>query len=339
MIFNKEVSLKAYNTFGIESVAAYFAVISSKQALKHALQNAPAPLLVLGGGSNILLTKDYYNNAVIAIASKGIEVIQATSNHVYLKVQAGENWSDFVDYCVATGYGGVENMALIPGNVGTAPIQNIGAYGVELKDVFESCTAIEIDTLKETIFTNEDCNFGYRHSIFKTSKYKDKYIITDVTFKLTKGTPIFYTSYGGIFKELECQGNKELSIGAIANAVKRIRTRKLPDPKLIGNSGSFFKNPIISKCNFEVLQQKFPDIVFYPQTDDHVKIPAAWLIDRLGLKGHTYRNAGVHLQQPLVLINKTGEATGQEILALARYIQEMVLENYQIHLEFEVNIL
>ncbi len=291
-------------------------------------------LFLLGGGSNMLLVKPI-KKLVVHMATKGITVINKDEKFVYVEVQAGENWHEFVMWCVDHNYGGVENLALIPGNVGTSPIQNIGAYGVEVKDTIDHVKAVAIASGEEMVFTNEDCKFGYRSSIFK-SEYAGKLILTSVVFRLTHTHHNINDSYGAIRAML----TKDKSIKAIADAVMTIRSGKLPDPKKIGNSGSFFKNPVIPKDDFEKLVKKHSSIPNYPVNGkpEWVKIAAGWLIDQCGLKGYRVGDAGVHKNQALVLVNY-GNATGAEILALAHYIQNEVKKNFFISLEMEVNII
>lgn len=332
------VSLKEFNTFGIDAKAKYFISISNKEELIEALQLPQfSEYFVLGGGSNMLLTGDI-DIPVLHINIKGKEALAVSSQgHVGIEVQAGENWHEFVLWCIENNYGGVENLSLIPGNVGTSPIQNIGAYGVELKDVFTSCTAIDIETLEEKIFMLEDCKFGYRNSIFK-NEAKGKYIITSVFFELTSRDHQLNTSYGAIQQELESNNISEPTIKDVSDAVIAIRQRKLPDPKEIGNSGSFFKNPVIPKAEFEVLQEKHPNAPHYVVSDTEIKVPAGWLIEQCGFKGQRFGDAGVHKNQALVLVNY-GNAKGEEILALAKKIQKSVFEKFNISIVAEVNVI
>ena len=337
MQIEKNKSLKKFNTFGIDCAAKYFISISSKDQLLEALQTNNHPnLFILGGGSNMLLTKDI-DALVLHINLKGIEIVKETKHHVFLKANAGENWHVFVQYCINNNYGGIENLSLIPGNVGTAPIQNIGAYGVELKDVFENCSALNIETLENEEFSNSDCKFGYRNSIFK-NEAKGKYIITDVTFKLTKNEHKKSISYGAIKDELSKNCIENPSISNISEAVIAIRESKLPDPKILGNSGSFFKNPIISDLEFNSFIEKFPEAPFYKISETIYKIPAGWLIEQSGFKGKQYGDAGVHKNQALVLVNY-GNATGKEIWNLALKIQSKVKKDFNISIEPEVNII
>lgn len=332
--FQKDTSLLPYNTFGIDVKSKHFIDVESIDELQAVLnQNQLENLLVLGGGSNLLLTKDF-EGLTLRIQNRGIEIVDQDDRKARVKVAAGENWHDFVLWCLENDLGGVENLALIPGNVGAAPIQNIGAYGVELREVFESCEAISIDTGKVKIFKKDECNFGYRNSIFKNT-LKGKYIIFSVQFNLNKPPHALNFSYKGLSEKLE---GKIPNIQSIAQAVIEIRSSKLPDPKKIGNCGSFFKNPVISLIKFNDLKLQYPDIPHYPDQFDKIKIPAAWLIDTLGYKGYRNQEAGVHPNQALVLVNY-GNATGAEIKKLAQQIRNKVKEKFAINLEFEVNIL
>ncbi|WP_298536207.1 UDP-N-acetylmuramate dehydrogenase [uncultured Algibacter sp.] len=337
MHIHQNISLKPYNTFGIDVKAKHFVSVESLNDLKSVLSLTEHPKkLILGGGSNILLTKDF-DGLVIINKIKGIEVISEDENFVFVKSNAGENWHDFVLWCIHNNFGGIENLSLIPGNVGTAPIQNIGAYGVELKDVFESCEAISIDSKKLHKFTKSDCQFGYRNSIFKQHA-KGKFIITNVTFKLTKSNHKLNINYGTIASELENRGINEPSIADISDAVIRIRNSKLPDPKEIGNSGSFFKNPVIPKKQFNALSKNFKDIPSYPVSEENVKVPAGWLIEKSGFKGKTFGNYGVHKKQALVLVNYGG-ACGSDIVNLSKLIQKTIKRLFGITIEAEVNII
>lgn len=337
MLIKQNISLKPYNTFGIDVIAKHFVPVANINELQHILSLDEYPeKLFLGGGSNILLTKNF-DGLVVINNLKGIEIISEDQNFAFVKCHAGENWHEFVLWCISNGFGGIENLSLIPGNVGTAPIQNIGAYGVELKDVFESCEALSKETKKLQIFTKSDCDFGYRNSIFK-QHVKGKYIITSVTFKLTKQNHKLNINYGTIAAELENKGIQNPSIKDISEAVIHIRESKLPDPKVIGNSGSFFKNPVIAKTQFNELSKKFSDIPSYPVSDEHLKVPAGWLIEKAGFKGKTFENYGVHKKQALVLVNY-GNAKGSDILSLSKLIQKTVKRLFGITIEAEVNIL
>lgn len=331
------ISLKQYNTFGIDVIARYFTRFSSIPELVEILSHQ-LPIndtLVLGGGSNILLTKNF-DGLVLKNELKGIELIKEDTNHFYVKAAAGENWHRFVLYCIDHNYAGIENLSLIPGNVGASPMQNIGAYGVEIKDVFESLEALHKKDHSIHTFSANDCNFGYRESVFKKN-YKDEFIILNVTLRLNKKTS-FHTSYGAIAQELEKMNVQELSIRSISNAVINIRSHKLPDPGKIGNAGSFFKNPVISKNKFLELQVMFSQMPHYTVDESNEKIPAAWLIESCGWKGFRKGDAGVHIHQPLVLVNY-GKANGNEIYTLSENIKQSVEQKFGIVLEREVNII
>lgn len=337
MQIKHNISLKNFNTFGIDVNAKYFASVSNISELTELLGDTQYPdKLMLGGGSNMLLTQ-HQNKLVIHVNIKGISIKNKDDDYVFVKANAGENWHELVLWCLKNNFGGLENLSLIPGNVGTAPIQNIGAYGVELKDTFISCNALHTETLEEITFTKEDCNFGYRNSIFK-NKAKGKYIITSVMFRLTKKNHKLHISYGAIASELEAQNVKKPTIQDVSKAVIAIRERKLPNPKHIGNCGSFFKNPVISKVKFEKLQETFSSIPSYPISESEVKVPAGWLIETAGFKGKDFGNYGVHKKQALVLVNYGG-ASGSDILKLSKLIQKTVLRLFDISIEAEVNIL
>ncbi|MFK8266307.1 UDP-N-acetylmuramate dehydrogenase [Capnocytophaga cynodegmi] len=330
----KKLSLKPYNTFNIDVQANDFIKIQTEEELINALQQFPNPF-ILGGGSNMLLTQNI-EKPVFHIQLKGISIEKETEDFVWIKAQAGENWHKFVLHTLNQGFGGLENLSLIPGNVGTTPIQNIGAYGIEIKDVMENCEAIHVKTYKKKTFSNADCKFAYRESIFKNEE-KDNYIITSVTFKLTKRNHVLHTEYGAIKDVLSQREIKNPTPKDISEAVIFIRESKLPDPKKIGNSGSFFKNPIVTKMKFKKLQEKYPKMPFYELNQEEVKIPAGWLIDTCKLKGYRKGDAGVHEKQALVLVNY-GNATGSEIFEIAHFVKNKVKENFDIELEFEVNI-
>jgi len=333
----QNISLKPFNTFGIDVEASYFISVSNIDELKEVLTLKEYPnKLILGGGSNMLLTKNQ-NCLVIHVNLKGIEIVSEDENLVLVKANAGENWHEFVLWCINNNFGGIENLSLIPGNVGTAPIQNIGAYGVELKDSFVSCEAISIDNHASKIFNNTDCDFGYRNSIFKQNA-KEKYIITSVTLKLTKQNHKLHINYGTITSQLDFMGIKNPTIQDVSKAVITIRESKLPNPKEIGNSGSFFKNPIISSKELEALKINFPDIPSYSVSENEIKIPAGWLIEKSGFKGKRFGNYGVHKNQALVLVNY-GNANGSDILNLSKLIQKTIKRLFNISIETEVNIL
>lgn len=333
----KNKSLKAYNTFGIDAIAPYFCQITTLEQLQEVLQLEQfrhLPMLVMGGGSNLLFTSDP-EGLVILNRIGGISIEKKDDEHVWVRVGGGQNWHDFVIYSIAQGWGGLENLSLIPGTVGAAPMQNIGAYGVEIKDTFSHLEAVARDTGQLRVFVKDECEFGYRSSIFKTHA-KDKYIIASVTFRLHKKHS-FNTSYGDIQKTLAELG-EEISLQAISKAVVQIRQSKLPDPKQLGNAGSFFKNPVISRALFLELQQEYPNMPHYPQTEDWVKVPAGWLIEQCGWKGHRRGNIGVHERQALVIVNYGG-ATGAEIKQLSQDIQASVVQKFRIPLEAEVNFI
>jgi UDP-N-acetylmuramate dehydrogenase len=329
-------SLKNHNTFGIQATAKEFVVIHSVEELKKVLYNfRNKKKFILGGGSNMLLTQDI-DGLVIHIDLKGKKIIKENDDFVWIECMAGENWHEFVLWTINQNFGGLENMSLIPGNVGTTPIQNIGAYGVEIKDSFDYCEAIEIASQEKRYFTNENCHFGYRESIFK-QEMANQYVITSVVFKLTKRNHKINISYGDISSQLAKNNIQNPTLKDISNAVIAIRQSKLPDPKEIGNCGSFFKNPIIPRNLFNRIKENFPDIKHYDVSEEEVKVPAGWLIEHAGFKGKRFGDAGVHEKQALVLVN-FGNATGKEILELARQIQRTVFKNYGIAIETEVNI-
>jgi UDP-N-acetylmuramate dehydrogenase len=335
---SRKASLKEYNTFGIDVYAREILSVTSVADLQRILkEKRPSELFIIGGGSNMLLTKDL-DKCVVHINNKGYDVLDLPSdeNEVLLKVAGGENWHDFVLYCIDHNYGGVENLSLIPGNVGTAPIQNIGAYGVELKDVFYECEAVSRKDGTIKTFSRDESNFGYRDSVFKT-ELKDQYVITSVTFRLTSKNHTITTDYGAIYDTLIAKGITEPSIKDVSEVVVEIRQSKLPDPAKIGNSGSFFKNPVISQAVFSELRKKFPEIPYYPIGSDQIKVPAGWLIEQAGFKGKRYGDAGVHEKQALVLVNYD-KATGTEIWELALQIQEEVKVKFGLTITPEVNV-
>jgi UDP-N-acetylmuramate dehydrogenase len=332
---HSDFSLRTHNTFGIEAKARWFSVFSGAEELESLLDYIPdARRLILGGGSNILFTGDF-DGLVLKNEIKGIEELNEDDEYIYVKAGAGENWHAFVQYCLARNWGGVENLSLIPGNVGASPMQNIGAYGVELRDVFWSLEAFHIKEKRIVTFTLNDCEFGYRESIFKT-KFKGEFVILSVTFRLKKD-PVLHTEYGSIKQELERMGVQQLSIQAISQAVINIRQSKLPDPHKIGNAGSFFKNPSVSKEKFNALKEKFEHIIGHAHADGTVKLYAGWLIEQCGWKGFRRGDAGVHAMQALVLVNYN-HAKGQEIYDLSEEILLSVKEKFDVTLEREVNI-
>ena len=337
MQIQNNFSLKKYNTFGIEAKAKQFVAVHSIEELKQILETHKTEAkFILGGGSNMLLTQDI-NALVIHVDLKGKKIIKEDDDYVWVESQAGEVWHEFVLWSIDQNLGGLENMSLIPGNVGTTPVQNIGAYGTEIKDTFVSCTAVNIDSQELRTFTKEECKFGYRESIFK-QEAKDQYAITSVVFKLTKRNHKINTAYGDITKELEKNNIVTPTLKDVSNAVIAIRQSKLPDPKELGNSGSFFKNPIIPKELYEKAHAQFPEMPHYVVSETEVKVPAGWLIEQAGFKGKRFGDAGIHKNQALVLVNY-GNATGQEILAVSRDIQATVLNKFGIAIEAEVNVI
>jgi UDP-N-acetylmuramate dehydrogenase len=330
-------SLKKYNTFGLDVTADYFTSIHSIEDLIYVLQDkqlATMPKMFLGGGSNVLLTKDY-RGLIIHNCLNGIEVVKRDDASVYVKAASGEGWHDFVLYCIDKGFGGVENMSLIPGSVGAGPMQNIGAYGVEMKDVFYELEALNLSSLQVEKFSNVDCKFGYRESVFKNEK-KDQYFIVAVTFRLSLN-PTVNTTYGAIQQQLKAMNVENPTIKDVSDAVIAIRSSKLPNPAVLGNSGSFFKNPEISTIEYERLKNEFPNVVGYP-TNAGYKLAAGWLIEQCGWKGRVVGTCGSHKDQALVLVNY-GNATGDEIYQLALAIQDSVFEKFQVRIIPEVNII
>jgi len=331
-------SLIDLNTFRIDVNAKYFISIQSVEELQSLFENPiykKNELFVLGGGSNILLTKNM-NSLVVKNDIKGIEILKETDNSVEIMAGAGENWHQFVMYCVEHDYGGIENLSLIPGNIGAAPMQNIGAYGVEIKDSFVYLNALHTKSGKIHQFNNNDCKFSYRESVFKNI-LKGEYIILNIVLKLNK-RPKLNTSYGDIEKKLIEWKVNEPTIKNVSDAVIAIRDSKLPDPNKIGNSGSFFKNPIIDKAQFNELLSNYPNVVHYKLDEEHMKIAAGWLIDKAGWKGKTFKNYGIHKKQALVLVNYGG-AKGSEINDLSNRIIDDIYNKYKINLEKEVNVL
>lgn len=335
MKIQENISLKKYNTFGIAVNAKRFISVTSVYELQQLLK-VEKDIFLLSGGSNMLLTKEV-DQLVVHIDIKGISIDNEDENAVYLTINAGEDWHEFILWCISNNYGGLENLSLIPGNVGTCPIQNIGAYGVEVKDTITKVEGLVLETRKLVSFSNEDCKFGYRNSIFKNS-HKAKIIITSVGFKLTKKNHKLNTSYGAIETELSSKNILKPSLKNISDAVIKIRKSKLPDPKEIGNSGSFFKNPVISKKQFLELRKVHSNMPNYVVSENEIKIPAGWLVEQSGFKGKRFGDAGVHEKQALVLVNY-GNASGQDILKLAKKIQKTVVTKFGISLEIEVNII
>ena len=326
------------NTFGIDVKAKYFTSINTINELIEVTKTnvfKDLELLILGGGSNILFTKDF-DGLVILNNIKGKEIIDQNQQSIFLKIGAGENWHELVMYCVDNGWGGIENLSLIPGNTGTAPMQNIGAYGVEIKETFVELEALEISSGKIVKFNNSDCEFGYRESVFK-NKMKNQYIILNITLELKKN-PVLNINYGDVKAILESQNIKNPGIKEVSNAIISIRQSKLPDPKKIGNSGSFFKNPIVSLNQLELIKKKYPNVVNYEINENEFKIAAGWLIERAGWKGKKFNNYGIHEKQALVLVNY-GLANGMEIFELSEKIILDIKDKFGITLEREVNII
>lgn len=337
MIVQKNVSLKSYNTFGLDENTDFLGIVSTKEDLDDIFLSGrfrSQKKMILGGGSNVLFTRGF-TGIIAKNELKGISITQETEDEVIVSVGAGENWHQFVMWCIDRGFGGVENLSLIPGTVGAAPIQNIGAYGVEVKDVFHSLEAYETKSGKVVTFYKEDCKFGYRYSIFK-GELKDQYVITKVNLKLSKN-PKFNVSYGDIRVTLAQMG-EEPSLRSVSQAVINIRQYKLPDPLEIKNAGSFFKNPIIELLHFEALEAQFPDIKSYPVDQDNVKVPAGWLIEKAGWKGYKDGDIGVHERQALVLVN-LGNARGKDIYKLSTQIQQSIQQKFGVDLEREVNVI
>lgn len=342
MQIQENFSLKPYNTFAIDATARYFAKFSNIDELAEVTTNDfGLSTLILGGGSNILFTKNF-DGLVLKNEVLGIEKVRGDNEHIYVRVGAGENWHRFVLFCIENNWAGVENLSLIPGNVGASPMQNIGAYGVEIREVFHELNAFHLHEKKNYTFGVRDCEFGYRDSVFK-NRYKDQVVITEVTYRLNK-IPRYNTSYGAVEQELERMKVKELSIAAISQAVVNIRSSKLPDPAVTGNAGSFFKNPSISKAQFEDLKTQFQNIVGYENRDGSIKLAAGWLIEHCGptdsvsWKGYRKGDAGCHQKQALVLVNY-GNASGKEIYDLSEEIRQSVLGKFGVNLEREVNII
>jgi UDP-N-acetylmuramate dehydrogenase len=340
MNVQENYSLKNLNTFGVDVSAKHFAEVSNLHELVGILSSTQSlnntNVLFLGGGSNILLTKNF-DGLVIQLNLKGISDEIINDNEVLVTANSGENWHKFVQFCLNKNYGGLENLSLIPGNVGTSPMQNIGAYGTEIKDTFVSCNVLNLETLAIEKFNHEQCDFGYRESIFKRQG-KGKYVILEVTFKLSTKNHLIKTEYGAISTELKNLGIENPTIQDISKAVITIRQSKLPDPNIIGNAGSFFKNPTISLEEFLEVQEKYPEIPNYPN-ENVVKVPAGWLIEQCGWKGKQIGNVASHELQALVIVNKTGKASGKEIFDFSTMIIDSVKEKFGIELEREVNII
>jgi UDP-N-acetylmuramate dehydrogenase len=339
VMMKQNIDLLPFNTFKISASAKYFITIHTIEELQELLKSEIFKQnrhLILGGGSNLLLTEDF-DGLVIKNEIKGIQIKGETNTHVTLKVGAGELWHELVMYCVSHNYGGIENLSLIPGTVGAAPMQNIGAYGVEIREVINNVEAVDVSTGEVHNFSNVACKFGYRESIFK-QELKDKYFISSITLSLTKGHHHFNVSYGAITDVLRERHQNDLSVKNISDAVIFIRKNKLPDPALIGNAGSFFKNPSVDADLFENLKKNFPTIPSFPGEHGLIKVPAAWLIEQSGWKGKTLDNIGVHKHQALVLVNY-GDGEGKKIWALAMDIQASVKQKFNITLQPEVNVI
>jgi UDP-N-acetylmuramate dehydrogenase len=336
MQIQENFSLKSHNSFGIDVNARHYAVFSDVDQLsKLAREFKSSPVFVLGGGSNILFTKNF-DGLVLHNRITGIELIREDEHHLYVRAGAGESWTGFVSFCVARNWAGVENLSLIPGNVGASPIQNIGAYGVELKEIFFELDAFLLKERKVFAFSLNDCKFGYRDSVFKNG-LKGQFVILNVTLRLNK-IPIFNTSYGSVEEELKNMGTRQLSVQAVAQAITNIRSAKLPDPAKIGNAGSFFKNPVVAKKEFERLQKDHPGLPGYENSDGSMKLAAGWLIEKCGWKGYRKGDAGCHASQALVLVNY-GHASGKDILDLSREISKSVKKKFAVDLKEEVNVL
>ena len=337
----ENVSLKQYNTFGVDAFAKYFAEIKDEEELLWLLNNPKykeLQKLILGGGSNILFVKDYFEGLVLRISLSNIQKIKENANFVYIKAGSGVIWHDLVEYCVRNNYHRIENLSLIPGTVGAAPIQNIGAYGTEVAQIFDSLEAINLETNEIETFKSKSCKFCYRESIFKNEN-KGKYIILNVTFRLSK-KPKFNLKYSGIKEELTKKGitKEKLTLRNVSDAIIKVRTEKLPDPKILGNAGSFFKNPKLKLEDYEKIKKRFPDMPSYKDKNKTVKVSAAWLIQQAGWKGKTIGDVGTYPKQPLVIVNY-GDATGEEIYNFAKKIRLAVKAKFGIELEYEVNII
>jgi UDP-N-acetylmuramate dehydrogenase len=333
----KNFSLKRFNTFGVDVAAKTFVEIKNENDLVEILssdENSNESIFILGGGSNILFTKDF-EGLVLKNSIPGIRIIKDDDNRVIIESGAGVIWNDLVTFCVNKNYGGVENLSLIPGTVGAAPIQNIGAYGEELSETFLSLDGIYTETGERGHFSREDCQFGYRNSIFK-NELKNKFVVTRIKFSMNQN-PKIKIGYGNVKEELERTGKTKFTIKDVSEAISKIRREKLPDPNVIGNAGSFFKNPEINSDEFESLKQNHPDLKGYPVENSKIKVPAAWMIEKTGWKGYRNGNVGTHKIHALVIVNY-GEATGEEILHFAKDIKRTVYEEFGIVLEEEVNI-
>ncbi len=336
MEFQNDISLKPYNTFGIDVKAKLFVAPETQSELDETLSSPglmSERLLIVGEGSNLVFVNDF-NGLIIKVSTKGIEMLKETNDEIFIKVQAGENWDHFVQYCVENNWGGLENMSMIPGCVGASPVQNVGAYGSEAKDVITKVETVDIRTKEKRFFSNEECKFAYRNSIFKI--LYGKYVVTAVEFCLNK-KPTINLQYEALNRELQKEGIFQPDIQNVRDAVCRIRREKLPSPDEIGNAGSFFKNPVIDNLAFKKIQKEYPNIIHY-QDKNGIKLAAAWMIEQCGWKGKSMGQAGVHSRQALVLVN-LGNATGKEVLALSQAIQQSVRERFGVLLEPEANII
>lgn len=330
----RDYNLAGNNTFHIPAIAECFAAFDSVESLKELINEfRDQPFMILGGGSNVLFTRNI-QGIVLHNRVEGIELLKETEDYVWVRAGAGVSWHEFVMYCIRNNWGGIENLSLIPGTVGAAPMQNIGAYGVEIKDVFSELQALNIADLSIQSFSNEACRFGYRESVFK-NELKNQFIILNVTIQL-KRVPEYNISYGTISNELEAMGVKDLSVKAVSDAVIRIRSAKLPNPAVIGNAGSFFKNPVLSGLDFDKVQQVHPAIHFF-KTGEGIKVPAAWLIEQCGFKGYREGDVGCHKTQPLVIVNY-GNASGKEIYDFSEKVIDAVNQKFGILLKREVNV-
>ncbi len=337
MVVKNEVSLKPFNTFGVNAKAHYFAEIVSVSDLQKALsftKEKKIPLLMLGGGSNILFTSDF-EGLVLLNRMQGMETVKETDEFLWLKVMGGGSWPDWVDYCVERGLGGIENLSLIPGTIGAAPIQNIGAYGVEVKEVVDNVEIFDVEKGETRIVTNQGCEFAYRNSLFKKS-VKGKYFVLSVTFKLSR-KPTLNLNYAPLKSYFEGRDTESISVLEVSEAVKRIRRSKLPNPDKLGNAGSFFKNPVVKNSRLQKLLKTYPEIPHYPFDKNSSKLAAGWLIERCGWKGKRIGDAGVHDKQALVLVNY-GSASGEEVVNLATEVKKSVEKEFGVRLEFEVNV-
>ena len=331
------ISLKPYNTFGIEVFAEHFIKVECLVSLKEALlwaQRQNLPVLLLGGGSNMVLTQDV-KGLVIHLAFLGREVIEEGGEAVVVEAKAGENWHRFVEWTLEQGFNGLENLSLIPGTVGASPVQNVGAYGVEIKDCMHSLTALDRKTMQVVEMQVAECDFAYRESLFKRDK--DRWVILAVRFNLTKSN-VVHLGYGPVRDRLLAEGIEAPTAKDVGRVISAIRREKLPNPSELGNAGSFFKNPVVSGAKAYELSQRFENLVQYPLVGGQVKLAAGWLIEQAGLKGYRVGDAGVHRLQALVLVNY-GSATGKEILALAEHVKKTVLEHFGVALEIEPNVI